>query len=75
MTFEFDPVKSFDENVAAFKAHVEQLDPECAAIFFSTLETLTGDGNPDRARARRTSFNTAVAAALDALPDEDAGIS
>jgi hypothetical protein len=75
MPFEFDPQKSFDENVAAFKAHVEQLDPECAAILFSNLDTLTGDGNPDRARPRRTSFNTAVAAALDALPDEDASTS
>jgi hypothetical protein len=73
MTFEFDPQNSFDENAAAFKAHVEQLDPECAAIFFSNLDVLTGDGDPERARARRTAFNAAVVAALDALPDEDTG--
>ncbi|KYK44769.1 hypothetical protein A1D31_35925 [Bradyrhizobium liaoningense] len=71
MPFQFDPQKSFDDNVAAFKAHVEQLDPECADILFRHLNTLVGDSDPGRARLRRTEFNAAVASALDALPDED----
>jgi hypothetical protein len=73
MTFEFDSEKSFDENIAMFRAFVEQIDPECAAIFFEKLDVLVGDGDPDRARARRGDFNAAVISALEQLPARDDG--
>ncbi|MBR0960880.1 hypothetical protein [Bradyrhizobium japonicum] len=68
MTFQFDPEKPLDENVAAFKTHVSALDPECAAILFDNLDVLLGDGDPTRMRARRGEFNAAVVEALEALP-------
>lgn len=71
--FAFDPDKSFDENVAAFRAHVEVRDPECARILFDNLDTLTGDGDPSRARQRRAQFNATVAQVLDALAARAAG--
>lgn len=69
-TFEFDPHKSFDGNLEAFKAHASELDPECAAVLFDKLSVLVGDGDAARARARRTEFNATVIEALEALPDE-----
>ncbi len=70
MALEFDINKSFDENIAEFRKHLEELDPECAKIFFDNQATLLGDGNPARARANRTSFNEAVLEELNALPQK-----
>lgn len=71
--FEFDPDKSFDENVAAFQAHVTAIDPECAEILFAELDALLGDGDstPAKVRARRTDFNAAVLVELEALLAKD----
>lgn len=71
--FEFDPKKSFDENITAFQAHVSTLDPECASILFDKLDILVGDGDPGRARARRGEFNAAVVEALEALAAKSDG--
>jgi hypothetical protein len=71
--FQFDPARSFDENVAAFKAHVAGFDPECAAILFDKLDLLLGDGDASRTRARRTDFNAVVIEALEALPPAGGG--
>jgi hypothetical protein len=68
MALKFDLDKTFDENVAEFRSHLEELDPECAKILFDNLPTLLGDGNIARARANRTAFNEAVLAQLKALP-------
>lgn len=68
MALEFDLNKSFDENIAEFRKHLEALDPECAKVFFDNQSTLLGDGNAARARANRTAFNEAVLAQLEALP-------
>jgi hypothetical protein len=35
---EFDPGKSFDDHIAALKAHVAPLGPECAEILFDKLD-------------------------------------
>ncbi len=67
MALEFDLEKSFDENIAEFRKHLEGVDPECAKILFDNLTTLLGDGNPARARANRTAFNQALLAELEGL--------
>jgi hypothetical protein len=72
MALEFDLDKTFDQNIAEFRRHLEQLDPECAKIFFDNQATLLGDGNPARARANRIAFNAAVVEALNALPPTSA---
>jgi hypothetical protein len=60
MALEFDPNKTFDENIAEFRAHLDGIDPACAKIFFDNLSTLIGDGDPNRARSYRTGFNEDV---------------
>jgi hypothetical protein len=73
MPFDFDPSKTFEENVAEFQTHLEAVDPECAKILFDNLGTLIGDGDPVRARANRTAFNATVLLELDDLPEREAG--
>jgi hypothetical protein len=68
MALEFDLNKTFDQNTAEFRKHLEGLDPECAKIFFDNQATLLGDGNPVRAQANRIAFNEAVLEHLKALP-------
>jgi hypothetical protein len=72
MALEFDLNKSFDENIAEFRKHLEGLDPECAKIFLDNQTTLLGDGNPTRARLNRIAFNEAVLEQLKALPPKTA---
>jgi hypothetical protein len=67
MALEFDLNKTFDENTAEFRQHLEGIDAECAKILFDNLPTLLGDGNPTRAQANRSSFNEAVLENLKAL--------
>ena len=61
----FDVQKSFDENLAIFKAACEELDPECAKILFDNIDILITHGAD---RDARSQFNAKVNAALDALP-------
>jgi hypothetical protein len=68
MALEFDFNKTFDQNTAEFRKHLEELDPECAKIFFDNQTTLLGDGNPARAQANRIAFNEAVLEQLKTLP-------
>jgi hypothetical protein len=68
MALEFDLNKTFDQNIAEFRKHLEALDTECAKIFFDNQATLLGDGNPARARTNRIAFNEAVLEQLKALP-------
>ena len=68
MALEFDINKTFDQNTAEFRKHLEGLDPECARIFFDNEATLLGDGNPARAQANRIAFNEAVLEQLNSLP-------
>ena len=70
MALEFDPAKTFAEHQAAFRAHLETLDPELAKIFSDHEVTLMAGGDP-RDRAARAAFNTAVQKDLDALPPKD----
>lgn len=65
----FDPTASFEDNLALFRAEVEQLDPECARILFDNLATLAGQSDGARDRQAIQEFNRAVLAALNALPD------
>lgn len=65
MTFEFDPNKSLDEHIAEFRKHLEELDPECAKIFFDNQARL---GNGALTRTDRVAFNEAVLKQLKALP-------
>lgn len=65
MALEFDPDKSFDENIAEFQRHLEQLDPECAKIFFDTKQKLLGDGAS--IQGSRAAFNRTVLECLKAL--------
>ena len=66
----FDPDKSLDENLVAFRAACDVLDPECAGILFDNLATLRAAGSD---RNARTAFNTSVKLALEALPDAGSG--
>jgi hypothetical protein len=68
MALEFDLNKTFDQNTAEFRKHLEGLDAECAKILFDNQATLLGDGNPARAQANRVAFNEAVLEQLKALP-------
>ena len=68
MALEFDLNKSFDENIAEFRKHLEGLDSECAKIFLDNQAILAGDGNPTHARQNRIAFNEAVLEQLKALP-------
>lgn len=65
----FDPTASFEDNLALFRADVEQLDPECARILFDNLATLTRQSDGARDRQAIQEFNRAVLVALNALPD------
>ena len=66
----FHPDKSLDENLVAFRAACDALDPECAGILFENLATLRVAGSD---RNARTAFNTSVKLALETLPDVGAG--
>jgi hypothetical protein len=73
MALKFDSEKSFEFNFVEFRAHLEALDPECAKILFDNLETLLGDGEPSRARARSAAFNAKVAGSLASFLQKNAG--
>ncbi len=62
----FDPDNSLDENLVAFRAACDALDPECAGILFDNLAKLRAAGSD---RNARTAFNASVKLALEALPD------
>ena len=64
----FDPSKSLEDNLLAFKAACENIDAECAKILFDNFDILKKRG-PDR--DARAIFNASVKKALDALPDQD----
>lgn len=66
----FHADRSLDENLVAFRAACDALDPECAGILFNNLATLRAAGAD---RNARTAFNTSVKLALEALPDAGAG--
>jgi hypothetical protein len=68
MALEFGLNKTFDQNTAEFRKHLEGLDPECAKLFFDNEATLLGDGNPARAQANRIAFNETVLEQLNTLP-------
>lgn len=61
----FDAHKSFEDNLAAFKAACEAIDSDCAKILFDNIDILIEHGAD---RSARTIFNANVKAALDALP-------
>lgn len=63
----FDPSKSLDDNLLAFKAPCEEIDAECAKILFDNIEILRKHG-PDR--DARGTFNANVKKALGALPSD-----
>lgn len=63
--FVFDAQKSFDENLAAFKAACEALDADCAKILFDNIDILIARGAD---RDARSQFNAKVNAALDTMP-------
>lgn len=71
MALEFDPNKSFDENIAEFHEYLKQLDPECAEIFLDAKEKLLGDGVS--AQGNRAVFNNAVLERLKALAPKKEG--
>jgi hypothetical protein len=63
----FDGTKDFAENMMAFRAHLEGVDAECAAILFAHIDILQREGDQARNRSNRTEFNKNVATDLDAL--------
>jgi hypothetical protein len=73
MTLKFDQDKSFDENIAEFRKHLDGIDPDCAKILFEHISVLEGDGNPERAREYRTAFNETVLKSLEQLRAKSSG--
>lgn len=65
----FDAQKSFEENLAAFKAACEGIDADCAKILFDNIAILIKNGAD---RDARTLFNAKVKNALEALPAKEA---
>jgi len=65
MEFELD--NSFADNLALFKAEVEQIDPESAKILFDNLHLLDVEGETGPSRAAIGEFHKAVLMGLDAL--------
>jgi len=65
----FDSAKTLADNLKAFQAECEKLDPECSKIFFENLATLQL-AEPGQERAARAQFNAHVKAALEALAAE-----
>jgi len=65
----FDATKSLDDNLAAFRAECEKLDPDCAKILFDNIDMLKRHGAD---RKMLGAFNAKVKEALEALPDPKA---
>jgi len=64
----FDPDKSLDENLIAFRAACDAIDPDCAKILFDNLSTLRTAGAE---RNARQAFNGRIKLAVEALPDPE----
>jgi hypothetical protein len=58
---------SFADNLALFKAEIEQSDPECAKILFDNLHLLEVESETGPSRAAIGEFHKAVLKGLDAL--------
>lgn len=65
MEFKLD--NNFADNLALFKAEVEQTDPECAKILFDNLHFLDVEGEAGSSRAAIGEFHKAVLKGLDEL--------
>jgi hypothetical protein len=65
MEFKLD--NSLADNLALFKAEVEQSDPECAKILFDNLHLLDVAGEAGPSRAAIGEFHKAVLKGLEAL--------
>jgi hypothetical protein len=65
MEFKLDT--SFADNLALFKAEVEQSDPECAKILFDNLHLLDLESETGPSRAAIGEFHKVVLKGLDAL--------
>jgi len=65
MEFKLD--NSLADNLALFKAEVEQSDPECAKILFDNLHLLDVASETGPSRAAIGEFHKAVLKGLDAL--------
>lgn len=63
----FDAQKSFEDNLATFKAACEEIDADCAKVLFDNIDILIKNGAD---RDARTLFNSKVKAALDTLTVE-----
>lgn len=64
----FNPGKTLDENLIAFRNACNAIDPACAEILFANLSTLRVAGAE---RNARQAFNGAIKRALEALPDKE----
>jgi len=64
----FDAGKSFEDNLAAFKAACEAIDSDCAKILFDNIGILIKHGADRNARSE---FNRKVKSALEALPQSE----
>ena len=65
----FDPSKSLEENLLAFKAACEKIDADCAKILFDNLDILKKYGADRQARFQ---FDARVKTALEGFPDDEA---
>lgn len=66
--FNMDGEKRFPENCAAFMESVKEIDPQMAEILYANWEKLLEVVEAgERDTKARTTFNEAIAAALDDL--------
>lgn len=71
-TFSFDPSLSADENIERFFGHLETTDDKLTKLLKANIEKMLPFPDTQDRSARRVSFNSAVANALD-LPKDTSG--
>ena len=65
--FSFDADKRFTDNASAFLKSVEDIDPEMASTLKQNWDSLLVVMQGERDTKARTTFNEAIASALDGV--------
>ena len=69
--FQFDQLKTFEENCQAFISELESRDADLAAILRENWDQLlTVVQNGESSSQNRSAFNATISAALDKLTEE-----
>ncbi len=66
-TLHFDDTKSFDENMEAFLAHMDNIDSELGTVLRAHIDQLRDVYDERSRKDARTGFNDGVLVALDEI--------